>query len=1492
MPKDISSAEDDLFGNGILDEILGDDEQPESDGDADQIAEIDLDDLLSGALDIDDEDGASPGEEAGAATRKKSSKKKKPSGYSKERKRRRAHVVESSEDAPTVIDVKRKKDAETGSVDGDIDVEELLADSGLAALLEDGDGGANAGGARKTGSSRIVGFADLAGYDGYGGGRSDDAGEECDDELDEEALIASIGADIGGKRRARGGTGSEARPARKTHVNEADEANDDGGSADGRRSASFPSAVGMQEGVDVLGGDGEGDDDDAGFFAVDGHGLDGSSSLEEPKTSYSVDPISAQEALLGIGTKRHRRKMITDELDDEPASRRTHSRALAKADDDDEAVPAPEWVVSMRSKLLSSVAHAFLLEGNIRDYMVRNVTIKDGIVGVLDQERDYFEIIACYDQSHGLYFYGADEDAGLGDGTTMADIYRKRYEATVSVVQRKLGQAVSSDPASTGADGRDVVKMFSLIAEMFNMPGANGAQAKILLFVDYADLLVPDASSAQMRPDERKLSITLSEIGRSQRADEVGNCIIFLTDDPTQLSGRIRSTSSRIETVTVPNPLIDQRRDFIEHVLDADDNVLSDGVQIFEHEGSIGTEELAVSTAGLSCIQIEDIVLRSLADDVPLDRQLVKERKNEIIKNDYEGLLEIVDPSYGFERIGGLGDLKRMFMEEVISPIHSGDTSSVPMGILLAGPPGSSKSCLNSSEIYTYSNKNGENTIKIKEFGALEIGDYVFGRDGSAYLVQGVYPQGELEAYKVTLEDGRSVVCSADHLWTVYSERWHHSTRPNDPLWKTLSLQDMLDTGIYSPDADGTRPNRCKYFVPMNEALRMPEVEHKVDPYVVGAFLGDGCCTKTYLTISSNDEFIPNECARLLGKDVVVRKRQEHCSWHFRYSEGSVNHGRGIRTENVFSEIADDLIGYAHEKRIPASYKVGSIEQRYALIQGLFDADGTIHKNDRFNASFSASSKQLAYDVREVLSTLGISATVKKIREAGKEMTRKGGKPSGYQAQRPLYRVTVNCPNEIKQNLFRLPRKKERALEAAKHPEKRNYERVGIASVEPLGKKLPMTCIKVAAPDELFCVGRDCVVTHNTMLSKAVAKEAGVNFVALNLNRIMDKWVGSSERNLDRALDCAMAMAPTIIFIDEIDEALPNRNDPNQSSVNKRINQRLLTFFSETEHRGQVMILAATNYPDKIDPAFKRAGRFDMRLPMFAPDGWDRMRIILIIAKSRGYSFSWFEHPDTMIKNPFKNTHRWVATGHAPVNERFVGELKPYTYTVLDTAGNPVRDAATRKPLKETTHIPGIMIEVLEHPDEIPLWQFYRMCDVLFEKFKGRELNTSSGIAESDAQFYARFHEYLHSPDTRAMVSDDDDDLKEIERRFRKYDKRYSPFVQFTMSKTGAELDVVMNKAISLWRRWKKENPEKLQVALERGKIADENDIPYEILEQACHKTVSAVVGIKEMEDAALVNTSDNDYIPDAVYGENDEGKEISYRERQATLLTQKQTLI
>ena len=139
-----------------------------------------------------------------------------------------------------------------------------------------------------------------------------------------------------------------------------------------------------------------------------------------------------------------------------------------------------------------------------------------------------------------------------------------------------------------------------------------------------------------------------------------------------------------------------------------------------------------------------------------------------------------------------------------------------------------------------------------------------------------------------------------------------------------------------------------------------------------------------------------------------------------------------------------------------------------------------------------------------------------------------------------------------------------------------------------------------------------------TILAEALAKESGLNCCALNLSKILGQYVGISERNLERALQCIEALAPTIVIIDEIDQTGLSRSSGGDSGVSSRLFKRLLEFMSDTRHRGKVVFVGLTNRPDLMDPALKRPGRFDKKVPILAPDHEERIAIFEVMFKRYG----------------------------------------------------------------------------------------------------------------------------------------------------------------------------------------------------------------------------------------------------------------------------------
>ena len=387
-----------------------------------------------------------------------------------------------------------------------------------------------------------------------------------------------------------------------------------------------------------------------------------------------------------------------------------------------------------------------------------------------------------------------------------------------------------------------------------------------------------------------------------------------------------------------------------------------------------------------------------------------------------------------------------------------------------------------------------------KTVGDIKVGDYLFDRHGKPTKVLGVYPQGVIDTYEVTLRDGRKIKCAGEHLWSVYENASHKMEL------KTLTTYELLE--------NITKAKRGYYYsLPINEPVEYASKDLELDPYVLGCFLGDGCRTvcannESALTISSVDEEIVKNIATII-KASGYTKNKANCNWFFYngvYTREEcptvVGKNKRILTSQV-SKKYSDLLGrtYCWEKYIPEEYKLGSIEQRWSLIQGLMDTDGNIdtsiskkenRSSPRYSLTFSTTSEKLRDDFMEVIYSLGCSCSVYMHRKAGE-----------HNAKHNQYEIRINVPNSIKDKFFRLSRKKDSAIEAKKINKKKDYSRISISNICKLEEQTEQVCFEVDNPEHLFLIGK-YVVTHNTIVStcpaylNALSGNGGVFVVTVN----------------------------------------------------------------------------------------------------------------------------------------------------------------------------------------------------------------------------------------------------------------------------------------------------------------------------------------------------------------------------------------------------------
>lgn len=351
-----------------------------------------------------------------------------------------------------------------------------------------------------------------------------------------------------------------------------------------------------------------------------------------------------------------------------------------------------------------------------------------------------------------------------------------------------------------------------------------------------------------------------------------------------------------------------------------------------------------------------------------------------------------------------------------------------------------------------------------KRLGDIKIGDYVFDRYGKPTKVLGTYPQGIIDNYKVTLKDGRTTYCNSEHLWNIFIDGHR------EKIMKTVDTNYII-SWLNNHTKNGKRTSTI--YIPSSQAVDYSIKNFEIDPYVMGSFLGDGCCKEKELTLSSTDIEQVNEIAKLIGAEPIKRRKDNH-SWQFKIIDGveyRINNpnmeNKYYHTKQFFKGYENNVTCYAYEKSIPNEYKYGSIQQRYDLLQGLFDTDGSIVKaNNRYNVSYYTTSQTLANDVAEVLYSLGYSASI----------------IPNYHKERICYHVNVLIDNTEKYKLFRLSRKKNIAIEAQSviKTKSRHYDRIPIVSVEKMPNPCEMMCIYVDNDEHLYLTN-NYIVTHNTI---------------------------------------------------------------------------------------------------------------------------------------------------------------------------------------------------------------------------------------------------------------------------------------------------------------------------------------------------------------------------------------------------------------------------
>lgn len=373
-----------------------------------------------------------------------------------------------------------------------------------------------------------------------------------------------------------------------------------------------------------------------------------------------------------------------------------------------------------------------------------------------------------------------------------------------------------------------------------------------------------------------------------------------------------------------------------------------------------------------------------------------------------------------------------------------------------------------------------------KEVGSVKVGDYLFDAFGKPTQVLGVYPQGKKEVFELTFEDGRTAKSSKDHLWS-YNTCGQGKKSKEQRIFYTHTLEEISRKELQGSGGE------YRVLMPMNYAVEYERKDFHIPPYIFGLALGRQHHSNKSFQYSSEDSELPQIIADTMGWKLKRGSLKNH-TWYFE-NRNSTSKIANIWVEDFLVEYPELINLRSKDKYIPAKYLAGSIDQRFDLLNGLLDSDGSVEKG---RIQFFTISEKMKNNVVELAQSLGFKTTVSE---------------DIHKDTNLCYVVYITGRPEDKNKLFRLKRKKERLkgwFDSKKRKESNEHN--PLIKIENLGYEEEMTCFRVNNSEHLFLT-ENFVVTHNT---RAAVGDACFLSYPLRFNSCEWKWEqnGCNEKTL------------------------------------------------------------------------------------------------------------------------------------------------------------------------------------------------------------------------------------------------------------------------------------------------------------------------------------------------------------------------------------------
>lgn len=392
--------------------------------------------------------------------------------------------------------------------------------------------------------------------------------------------------------------------------------------------------------------------------------------------------------------------------------------------------------------------------------------------------------------------------------------------------------------------------------------------------------------------------------------------------------------------------------------------------------------------------------------------------------------------------------------------------------LIVSMPPRHGKQCADDTPVLT--------TKGWKTHGTLNVGDYVFSPSGKPVKVLAI-SEPSLAEWEVEFTNGQVIQCHFRHDWTLFDRRKKDKLTRKLGSWRVVETSELVE----KTPTEWFPGDRAQFSVPLVEPLQFPAQFLEVDPYTLGAWLGDGSKGKATLTGSSTRGKL--SILEAVGAVYPVSSKWTHKD-------------TGVHTWS-YTKLKELLhkIGVLTNKRIPEIYLRASIEQRLQLLAGLIDTDGSVDPQTN-RVRFVGANKVLIDDVCALVRTFGWYVSLSSAEPALST--------SGVQGVQTIWTIGFNptciIPTKVVHKSI------DRVLEERR--------RVGVAAVRSAAIPKVGRCIQVDSADGLYLVGRLLIPTHNSrLISEAtipwfLEKFPGKNvmFVAYN-GDFAEEWGGKAK---------------------------------------------------------------------------------------------------------------------------------------------------------------------------------------------------------------------------------------------------------------------------------------------------------------------------------------------------------------------------------------------